>query len=99
MRCPSTTAASTACCRNFGTSGWSDVRFPRVLNRGGNHSVAVLLETFEPGELVSTYTIDRVLGQGGAVLPHHIARFVVTRGEDIYLKMLLVDNLMHGQQV
>jgi len=33
---------------NFGTGGWRDVRFPRVLD-GGNR--AVLLESFEPGEL------------------------------------------------
>jgi len=80
---------------NFGTSGWQDVRFPRVLD-GGSH--AVLLETFEPGELVSTYTIDKIVGggSGGATLPRRVARFVVTRGEDLYLKMLLVDNLMHA---
>ena len=58
----------------------------------------MLLETFEPGELVSTYTIDKIVGggSGGATLPRHVARFVVTRGEDLYLKMLLVDNLMHA---
>jgi len=80
---------------NFGTSGWQDVRFPRVLD-GGSH--AVLLESFEPGELVSTYTIDKIVGggSGGATLPRHVAHFVVTRGEDLYLKMLLVDNLMHA---
>ena len=68
-------------------------RAPRV---PGSH--AVLLETFEPGELVSTYTIDKIVGggSGGATLPRHVARFVVTRGEDLYLKMLLVDNLMHA---
>ena len=57
----------------------------------------MLLETFEPGELVSTYTIDKIVGgSGGATLPPSVARFVVTRGEDLYLKMLLVDNLMHA---
>ena len=58
----------------------------------------MLLETFEPGELVSTYTIDKIVGggSGGATLPRRVARFVVTRGEDLYLKMLLVDNLMHA---
>jgi hypothetical protein len=68
-------------------------RAPRV---SGSH--AVLLESFEPGELVSTYTIDKIVGggSGGATLPRHVAHFVVTRGEDLYLKMLLVDNLMHA---
>jgi len=31
-----------------------------------------------------------------AALDKHVAHFVVSRGEDLYLKMLLVDNLMHA---
>ena len=59
--------------------------------------VQVLIESFEPGELVSKYTLQKALGmEGGDALRKDLAHFVVARGEDVYLKMLLVDNLMHA---
>ena len=53
------------------------------------------METFEPGELVSKYTTEgNMLGGGESTLSTDDAHFIVSRGEDTYLKMLLVDNLM-----
>ena len=52
---------------------------------------AVLVETFEEGRLVSDFT-----GPAGPRLPPDVAHFVITRGEDLYLKMLLADGLMHA---
>jgi len=77
---------------NFG--GWSDASFPRVLLA----TQTVLVETFEKGELVSKYTLERTLGvgKGQEPLAKNLAHFLVSRGEDVYLKMLLVDNLMHA---
>ena len=78
---------------NFAERTWRDVRFPRVWSG----APAVLVESFEEGELVSKYTIQRTLGVGGGQeLDRRTAHFVVSRGEDIYLKMLLADNLMHA---
>ena len=75
-----------------GGRDWSDVGFPRTIFS----SRAVLVESFEEGELVSKYTLQRALKMGGAPLERHVAHFVVSRGEDLYLKMLLSDNLMHA---
>jgi len=77
---------------NFGMSNWKDINFPSVLF----DSRAVLIETFEPGRLITEYTLQRSLNMGGTPLERDLAHFVVSRGEDLYLKMLLVDNLMHA---
>jgi len=79
---------------NFDQAGWRDVRFPKALLA----TPSVLIESFEPGELVSRYTIQRSLKirtdeQG---LSPRLARFLITRGEESYLRMLLVDNFMHA---
>lgn len=49
-----------------------------------------------PGVLVSKYTTEPTFGTGGTRLDRHRSHFIVSRGEDLYLKMLLVDNLMHA---
>ncbi|KAL1523517.1 hypothetical protein AB1Y20_018454 [Prymnesium parvum] len=77
---------------NFAGESWRDVAFPKPLFS----SRSVLVETYEEGELVSKYTLQRSLHMGGESLDRHEAHFVVSRGEDIYLKMLLSDNLMHA---
>lgn len=77
---------------NFGMPNWRDIGFPGVLF----DSRSVLIETFEPGRLMSEYTLQRSLNMGGTPLERGLAHFVVSRGEDLYLKMLLVDNLMHA---
>ena len=72
---------------------WSDTAFPRpyVLTE------SVLIESFEKGLSVATYADNaKRKGGGGAVMASDIAHFIVCRGEDIYLKMLLQDNLMHA---
>ena len=85
-------------CWNFGTRAWRDCAFPKVLRpKRVAPTRAVLVETFEPGELVSKYTVEKTLGlESGQQLPEDLAHFIVSRGEDTYLKMLLVDNLMHA---
>ena len=78
---------------NFAEAGWRDVSFPST-HLGTR---AVLIESFEPGTLVSKFTIERSLGmRSGYELPRDLAHFIVSRGEDVYLKMLLADNLMHA---
>ena len=65
---------------------------------GVDPSKSVLVESFEPGVLVSKYTTDQTLGTKAKLPPldHHRSHFIVSRGEDLYLKMLLLDNLMHA---
>jgi hypothetical protein len=130
--------------------GWPHVRFPRPVLA----APAVIVETFEPGRVVTTFLemYDRLAGAindeeegggptegpaeegGGApairprlpgagaeetgeeeedgggddddggvdrvrgyqLIPNSIAKFLVTTGLAVYLKMLLVDNLMHA---
>jgi aarF domain-containing kinase len=92
--------------RNF--ARWADVGFPCPFVS----SEAVLVESFEEGHLVSKFTAHNrgsdaagaqplviVEGNGPIInprLPVAVAHFIVTRGEDLYLKMLLVDGLMHA---
>jgi len=51
---------------------------------------AVLVESFEHGQLGSEFV------RMGTSVPRSEAHFVITRGEDVYLQMLLADNLMHA---
>mmetsp|Transcript_23101 Transcript_23101/g.50759 ORF Transcript_23101/g.50759 Transcript_23101/m.50759 type:complete len:621 (-) Transcript_23101:188-2050(-) len=51
---------------------------------------SVLIESFEPGELASEVV------KRGQELPRSEAHFIIVRGEDVYLQMLLVDNFMHA---
>jgi aarF domain-containing kinase len=102
---------------------WRDVGFPKPIVV----TEAVLVETFEFGNLVSTYinvyteqekqqrdkdlnlnnklfeTVVEVetdlerAERAEAVRKHlDLAHFLVCRGEDLYLKMLIQDNLMHA---
>lgn len=57
-----------------------------------NHSERTAL-THIPRQLI---TLSAVTAGLGPQLPPSLAHFVVTRGEDLYLKMLLVDGLMHA---
>jgi len=75
--------------------GWRDVTFPSIYLA----TRSVLIEAYEPGQLVSKFTLERTLRvptSQAAPLSKKLSHFVVSRGEDIYLKMLLVDNLMHA---
>ena len=71
--------------RGSGRRGRRDRRSAaRVIEPGR----AVLIESFEPGVLVSRYTTDQTLGT--AALPpldRDRSHFIVSRGEDMYLKM------------
>ena len=58
----------------------------QVRPRGIPPSKAVLVESFEPGELVSTYTVSTPGGER-AKLGRSLSHFIVSRGEDLYLKM------------
>lgn len=93
---------------NWNFRRWRDAKFPRPLLR----SPDVLVESFEEGMLVSKYSLlwqqserqrkaggrRRVLrgGAATAAMDPATAHFIVRRGEDMYLKMLLADNLMHA---
>lgn len=88
--------------RNF--AQWADVGFPNPLVS----TESVLVESFEKGRLVSDFTALDLSSNGkgsnrgernGRInprLPVSVAHFIVTRGEDLYLKMLLADGLMHA---
>ena len=66
---------------------WTDVRFPEPIFA----SPALLIETFEAGALVNGWS------QANLPLPgKEVGAFLVNRGEDVYLKMLLVDQFMHA---
>lgn len=60
--------------------------FPQVLFA----SPAVLVETYEAGELATDFV------RRGTEVARAEAQFVIARGEDAYLQMLLVDNFMHA---
>lgn len=69
-------------------------KFPRPLVM----SPSVLVESFEKGICVSEYTdLYSSSGRGKSQpLSLELAHFIQTKGEDLYLKMLLIDNLMHA---
>eukprot|EP00611_Tribonema_gayanum_P008652 TRINITY_DN1824_c2_g1_i1.p1 TRINITY_DN1824_c2_g1~~TRINITY_DN1824_c2_g1_i1.p1 ORF type:complete len:579 (+),score=217.37 TRINITY_DN1824_c2_g1_i1:170-1906(+) len=89
--------------RNF--KSWPECSFPVALCCVED----VLIETFEEGQLISTYfaqynappPADGVAapardGSSVTQMSPSLCHFVVSRGEDMYLKMLLQDNLMHA---
>lgn len=73
--------------RNFRSS--PDVNFPEPIVK----TDSVLVESFFTGESVAKFI--EVVDQD---LPNNIelAHFIVTRGEDLYLQMLIKDNFMHA---
>ena len=88
---------------NHNFNRWSHVRFPKPFYA----SDSVILETFEPGKIVTDILdiYDEEAGsicgndsglsvRGHDLMPVSMAKFLVTSGVSIYLKMLLVDNLM-----
>jgi hypothetical protein len=84
---------------NFRT--WDHVRFPQPFFA----SSSLILETFEKGKIVTGIldefdeeadTIDSTV-QGYDLIPVNEAKFLVTSGVSLYLKMLFVDNLMVRQ--
>jgi len=116
---------------NYNFESWPHVGFPRPFYA----SSSVIIETFEPGQIVSDflghydeladtinngepvqYKVEEVSAEvettdpqsntpivpvqgeveGHDLVPLPVARFLVTTGLGLYLKMLLVDNLMHA---
>jgi len=83
---------------NFGS--WNRVQFPKPFFA----SSGIILETFETGR-VCTDVLDEfdeeassvgMPGKGHDFIPPNMAQFLVTNGVSMYLKMLLVDNIMHA---
>lgn len=75
--------------------GWKVFNFPKpILTRK-----SIIIESFLPGDHVSSL-IDLVKQRSSdGKYPLQLldaAHFIVTRGEDLYLKMLIQDNLMHA---
>ena len=60
----------------------------------------VIIETFELGSIVSSYIEDYQTKCSGKeahdLIPLKYSKFIVTKGLSSYLKMLLLDNLMHA---
>ncbi len=78
---------------------WKKVGFPQPLFACSK----VIIETFEKGEICTTLLdkfddlAERVgSNRGDENIPVPMAKFIVTTGVGIYLKMLLIDNLMHA---
>jgi len=80
---------------NWHFRSWPTVNFPRTIFS----SQAIVIETFEEGELISDLmalsSLSRTRKSNTTITPK-LAQFIVTTGESLYLKMLLVDNLMHA---
>lgn len=83
---------------NFGS--WNHVQFPRPFFA----SSGMIIESFETGR-VCTDVLDEfdeeaesrgMPGKGHDLIPLNMAQFLVTNGVSMYLKMLLVDNIMHA---
>ncbi|CAJ1966840.1 unnamed protein product [Cylindrotheca closterium] len=83
---------------NFGS--WKNVQFPKPFFA----SSAMIMETFETGR-VCTDVLDEfdeeassrgMPGKGHDLIPLNMAESLVTNGVSMYLKMLLVDNVMHA---
>lgn len=70
---------------------WPQYDFPHPLVK----TPSVLIEHFLMGESVR-YLIEDIKRDPTNPLLIEMAHFVVTKGEDLYLKMLLQDNLMHA---
>jgi len=79
--------------KNF--RGWKVFNFPKPLIT----RKSIIVESYLSGDHVSIL-IDLVKEKtDGGKYPIHLldaAHFIVTRGEDLYLKMLIQDNLMHA---
>mmetsp|Transcript_25313 Transcript_25313/g.100894 ORF Transcript_25313/g.100894 Transcript_25313/m.100894 type:complete len:219 (-) Transcript_25313:286-942(-) len=71
---------------NANFRGWRDVSFPVPLFATDE----VLVETFEHGKLVAS------LAEKHGPVSRRVGAYLVNRGEDVYLKMLLDDKLMHA---
>jgi ABC1 atypical kinase-like domain len=87
---------------NHNFRSWKHVRFPRPFFA----TQACILETFERGRIV-TDVLDvyddeaREMGDdsgviGSDLIPIELARFIVSVGLSLYLKMLLIDGVMHA---
>jgi hypothetical protein len=83
---------------NHNFRSWDDVRFPQPFYA----SNSVIMETFEPGRIVTeildlyesnAQSLDGQV-EGHELIPIPMAKFLVSTGVALYLKMLLVDNLM-----
>jgi len=83
---------------NHNFRSFEGVRFPKPIFA----SNALILETFESGRIVTTVLDEfdeQAIGtgfRGFELIPVSEAKFLVANGVSMYLKMLMVDNLMVG---
>ncbi|KAL3914780.1 MAG: hypothetical protein SGILL_005959, partial [Bacillariaceae sp.] len=84
---------------NYNFRNWKHVRFPKPFFA----SPSLILETYEKGKIVTDILDEydqeaRQQGdqKGSDIIPLDLARFIVTTGLSLYLKMLLLDNVMHA---
>ncbi|GMH71689.1 hypothetical protein TL16_g05720 [Triparma laevis f. inornata] len=64
------------------------VQFPKTIYA----TQSIIIETFETGDVIG----DMFRSGESVTLSDYAKEFIVTEGESLYLKMLLVDNLMHA---
>lgn len=85
---------------------WKHVGFPKPIFA----TSSIIIETFEQGEIIGSILDahdqqkkqpnnmdgDEGLSNDSGSIPKDMAQFIVTNGVGLYMKMLLVDNLMHA---
>jgi len=83
---------------NYNFRNWDRVDFPKPVFA----CPMLIIETFEEGKICSTIIdqYDNLASSvgltAGEVIPVPLAKFIVTTGLGLYLKMLIVDNVMHA---
>lgn len=82
---------------NYNFRDWKHISFPRPIFA----SPSIIIETFERGHICSDYITayerdaDSTVSSGHK-MPSMLQKFIVASGTSLYLKMLLVDNMMHA---
>jgi aarF domain-containing kinase len=83
---------------NYNFRNWDTVGFPKPLFACSK----VIIETFEEGKICTTIIdqYDRLAAKdeltAEEIMPIPLAKFIVTTGLALYLKMLIIDGLMHA---
>jgi aarF domain-containing kinase len=78
------------------TSSQSSGGVHRDLNNNNNNKDKMTVEEARDGDDDDDDSIATKAGKGDQIWPVDLAKFIVTNGLSLYLKMLLVDNLMHA---
>lgn len=84
---------------NYNFRNWNSVGFPQPIFA----CPRVIIETFEEGEICTSLLdkYDKLAEEcgkksGDNIIPVPLAKFILSTGVNLYLKMLIIDNLMHA---